>query len=114
MVKDRSGKHLDAITQWRHDDRRHKSCRKCVPTAVEPRDELVEGVVERSPVMLLEVGDTMIARREALVRIADAVLGDSLPPDTEARSHHLLLELLFDGLRQSFSRDPLARVRLFH
>lgn len=85
-----------------------------VSAAVEPRDELVQDVVEGIPAMLLEVGDAMIASREVLVAIVGAALRASLSLGTEARSHHLLLRMLFDAFRRSFSGDPLARVRLFH
>lgn len=45
---------------------------------LEPRDELdelVEDVAARSPVILLEVGDAMITRREVLVTMVDCSQG---------------------------------------
>ena len=84
-----------------------------VAAAMEPRDEFVEDVVARGPAMFMEVGDEVIARREALMAAVDAALEAGLPSDAETRLRDLLLGPLFDGFRRSLSRDPPARVEPF-
>ena len=74
-----------------------------VAAAMEPQDEFVEDVVARGPVMFMEVGDKVIARREALMAVVDAALGAGLPFNTETRLRDLLLGPLFDGFRRSLS-----------
>ena len=81
--------------------------------AMEPRDEFVEDVVARGPAMFKEVGDEVIARREALMAVVGAALEAGLPSDAETRIRGLLLGPLFDGFRRSLSGDPSARVELF-
>ena len=55
------------------------------------RDEFVENVVARGPAVLMEVGDEVIARREALMAAMDAALEASLTSDAETRLRDLLL-----------------------
>ena len=76
--------------------------------AMEPRDEFVEDVVARGPAMFKEVGDEVIARREALMAVVGAALEAGLPSDAETRIRGLLLGPLFDGFRRSLSGDPSA------
>ena len=80
---------------------------------MEPRDELVEHVVARGPAIFIEVGDEVIARREALMATVDTALEAGLPSDAETRPRGLLLGPLFDGFRRSLSEDPPARVEPF-
>ena len=84
-----------------------------VAAAMEPRDGFVEDVVARGPAIFMEVGDEVIARREALMAAVDAAREDGLPSDAETRLRALLLGALFDGFRRSLSGDPLARVEPF-
>ena len=84
-----------------------------VVAAMEPQDEFVEDVVARGPVIFMEVGDEVIARREALMAAVDATLEAGLPSDAETRLRDLLLGPLFDGFRRSLSGDPPARVEPF-
>ena len=84
-----------------------------VAAAMEPRDEFVEDVVARGPAMFMEVGDEVIARREALMAAVDAALEAGLPSDAETRLRDVLLGPLFDGFRRSLSGDPPARVEPF-
>ena len=56
-----------------------------VAAAMESRDEFVEDVVARGPPMFMEVGDEVIARREALMADVDAALEAGLPSDAETR-----------------------------
>ena len=84
-----------------------------VAAAMEPRDEFIEDVVVRGPAMFMEVGDEVIARREALMAAVDAALEAGLPSDAETRLLDLLLGPMFDGFRRSLSGDPPARVEPF-
>ena len=84
-----------------------------VAAATKPRDEFVEDVVARGPATFMEVGDEVIARREALMAAVDAALEAGLPSDAETRLRDLLLGPLFDGFRRSLSGDPPARVEPF-
>ena len=80
-----------------------------VSAAMEPRDEFVEDAVARGPAMFMEVGDKVIARREALMAAVDAALEAGLPFDSKTRLCDLLLGPLFDDFRRSLSGDPPAR-----
>ena len=84
-----------------------------VAAAMEPRDEFVEHVVARGPAMFMEVGDEVIARREALMAAVDAALEAGLPSDAKTRLRGLLLGPLFDGFRRLLSEDPPATVEPF-
>ena len=84
-----------------------------VAAAMEPRNEFVEDVVARGPAMFMEVGDEVIARREALMAAVGAALEAGLPSDAETRLRDLLLGPLFDGFRRSLSGDLPARVEPF-
>ena len=81
--------------------------------AMEPRDEFVEDVVVRGPAMFMEVGDEVIARREAQMTAVDAALEAGLPSDPETRLRDILLGPLFDDFHRSLSGDPPARVEDF-
>ena len=70
-----------------------------VAAAMEPRDEFVGDVLARGPGMFMEVGDEVVARREAVVAAVDAALDADLPSDAETRLRDLLLGPLFDGFR---------------
>ena len=71
-----------------------------VAAAMEPRDEFVEDVVARGPAMFIEVGDKVIARREALTAAVDAALEAGLPFDAKTRLRDPLLGPLFDDFRR--------------
>ena len=84
-----------------------------VAAAMESRDEFVEDVVARRPVMFREVGDEAVTRREALMVAVDAALETGLPSDAETRLRYLLPGSLFDGFRRSLSGDPPSGVEPF-
>ena len=84
-----------------------------VTAATEPRDEFVEDVVARGPAMFMEVGDEVIARREALMAAVDAALVAGMPSEAETRLRDLLIGPLFDGFHRSLSEDPPARMEHF-
>ena len=84
-----------------------------VAAAIESRDEFVEDVLARGPPMFMEVGDEVVARREALVAAEDAALDADLPSDAETRLRDHLLGPLFDRFRRSLLGDPPARVEPF-
>ena len=61
----------------------------------------------------MEVGDEVIARREALMAVVDAALEAGLPSDDETGRRDLLLGPLFDGFRRSWSGNPPAGLEPF-
>ena len=84
-----------------------------VAAAMEPRDESVEDVVARGPAMFMDVGDEVIASREALMAAVDAALEAGLPSDAETRLRDLLLGPLFDGFRRSLSEGYTGEGGIF-
>ena len=81
--------------------------------AVDPRDECVADVVAREAAIFVEVGDEVIARREALMAAVDAALEAGLLSDAETRLCDLLLGPLLDGFHKSLSEDSPALVKPF-
>ena len=84
-----------------------------VAAATEPRDAFVEDVVARGPAMFMELGDEVIARREALMVAVDAALEADLPSDAETRLRDLLLGPLLDSFHRSLPGGPPARMEPF-
>ena len=81
-----------------------------VAAATEPRHAFVEDIVARGPAMFMELGDEVIARREALMVAVDTALEADLPSDAETRLRDLLLGPLLDGFHRSLPGDPPARM----
>ena len=84
-----------------------------VAVVMEPWDEFVGDVVARGPAMFVEVGDEVVAPREALMEAVDAALEAGWSSDAETRLLDLLLGPLFDSFRRSLSGDPPATVEPF-
>ena len=64
---------------------------KCLKSA-----PFVEDLVARGPAIFMEVGNEVIARREALMAAVDVALEVGLPFDAKTHLRDLLLRPLFD------------------